>query len=135
MSMQSVSLERTKAQSMAAEARTSVGSRLLFVDNIRVFLTVLVILHHLMIIYAGTNGYLDDLEVEDCLPFERELYKYLDTQGRELMQELAAKGSTLVICQTCLDYFHLREVVRVGTIGGMGDIVAAMSGADKVISV
>jgi len=29
----------------------------------------------------------------------------------------------------------LRESVRVGTIGGMGDIVAAMSGAAKVIAV
>jgi glucan biosynthesis protein C len=42
-------------QSVAAEARASVGSRLLFVDNIRVFLTILVILHHLMITYAGTG--------------------------------------------------------------------------------
>ena len=55
MSAQSVSLERTKAQPMAAEARSSIGSRLLFVDNIRVFLTILVILHHLMITYAGTG--------------------------------------------------------------------------------
>ena len=31
--------------------------RLLFVDNIRVFLTVLVILHHLMITYAGTGSW------------------------------------------------------------------------------
>ena len=57
MSTQTASLERTKAQSMAAEARASVGSRLLFVDNIRVFLTILVILHHLMIIYAGTGNW------------------------------------------------------------------------------
>src|SRR5512136_914363 len=57
MSTQAVSLERTKAQPVAAEARASVGSRLLFVDNIRVFLTILVILHHLMIIYAGTGNW------------------------------------------------------------------------------
>ena len=57
MSTQSVSLERTKAQPVAAEARASIGSRLLFVDNIRVFLTILVILHHLMIIYAGTGNW------------------------------------------------------------------------------
>jgi glucan biosynthesis protein C len=55
MSTQSISIERTKAQPVAAEARASVGSRLLFVDNIRVFLTILVILHHLMITYAGTG--------------------------------------------------------------------------------
>ncbi len=33
------------------------GARLLFVDNIRVFLTILVILHHLMITYAGTGSW------------------------------------------------------------------------------
>ena len=36
----------------------SAAGRLLFVDNIRVFLTVLVILHHLMITYAGTGGWI-----------------------------------------------------------------------------
>jgi surface polysaccharide O-acyltransferase-like enzyme len=55
MSTQSISLERTKAQPVAAEARSSIGSRLLFVDSIRVFLTILVILHHLMITYSGTG--------------------------------------------------------------------------------
>ena len=34
------------------------AGRLLFVDNIRVFLTILVMLHHLMIIYAGSGGWL-----------------------------------------------------------------------------
>ena len=43
-------------QSGAAEARPT-SARLVFVDNIRVFLTVLVLLHHLMITYAGTRGW------------------------------------------------------------------------------
>jgi F-type H+-transporting ATPase subunit alpha len=46
-----------------------------------------------LVIYAATNGYLDDLEVADGLPFERELYGYLDTQGRDLAQEIVRKGS------------------------------------------
>jgi glucan biosynthesis protein C len=33
------------------------AGRLLFVDNIRVFLTILVILHHLMITYSGTGSW------------------------------------------------------------------------------
>ncbi|HUG80344.1 MAG TPA: F0F1 ATP synthase subunit alpha [Bryobacterales bacterium] len=33
------------------------------------------------IIYAGTNGYLDDLTIAQCRPFEKELYDYLDAQG------------------------------------------------------
>ena len=47
----------------------------------------------IVLIYAGTNGYLDDLEVADCLPFERELYRYLDTAGRDLVQAIARKGT------------------------------------------
>ncbi len=53
----------------------------------------------------------------------------------EQLQKLADKGTRLVICQTCLDFFGLRDHVRVGVIGGMGDIVAAMNSASKVISV
>ena len=33
------------------------------------------------IIYAGTKGYLDDLTIAQCRPFEKGLYDYLDTQG------------------------------------------------------
>jgi sulfur relay (sulfurtransferase) complex TusBCD TusD component (DsrE family) len=51
------------------------------------------------------------------------------------LRALAAKGVTLMLCQTCLDYYGLRAAVRVGVIGGMGDIVAAMGQADKVITV
>ena len=43
----------------AVEAAPAGGrARLLFIDNIRVFLTILVILHHLMITYAGTGSWI-----------------------------------------------------------------------------
>jgi len=41
----------------AAGAVPRAGARLLFVDNIRVFLTLLVITHHLMVIYAGSGSW------------------------------------------------------------------------------
>jgi len=43
----------------AGERRRSTGGagRLLFVDNIRIYLTILVMLHHLMITYAGSGGW------------------------------------------------------------------------------
>ena len=31
-----------------------------------------------IIVFAGTNGLLDDIEVEDCRPFEQSLYRFLD---------------------------------------------------------
>ncbi len=53
----------------------------------------------------------------------------------ETLQALREKGARLVICQTCLEYFTIRDQVRVGIVGGMGDIVHAMNEAAKVISV
>ncbi|MFN2241040.1 MAG: hypothetical protein ACK2U2_02050, partial [Anaerolineae bacterium] len=44
------------AQAVPAAGVRARAGRLTFVDNIRVLLTILVILHHLVIIYAGTGG-------------------------------------------------------------------------------
>jgi glucan biosynthesis protein C len=41
-----------------AEVQPRAASRLLFVDNIRIYLTILVILHHLIIIYSGAGGWI-----------------------------------------------------------------------------
>jgi hypothetical protein len=39
-----------------------------------------------------------------------------------------------MICKTCLDTFGLLSSTRVGTIGGMGDIQAAVALAEKVVA-
>lgn len=53
----------------------------------------------------------------------------------DVLQALEAHGVRLIICKTCLDYYGLAEKVRVGTVGGMGDIIAAQMLADKVITI
>src|SRR5208337_4315225 len=52
----------------------------------------------------------------------------------DVLQSLEAQGVRLIVCKTCLDYYGLIEKVRVGIVGGMGDIIAAQWLADKVIS-
>ena len=42
-------------------------------------------------IYAGTNGFLDDLEVPECRPFEETLYKFLDTSYPEVLKKIREK--------------------------------------------
>jgi F-type H+-transporting ATPase subunit alpha len=42
-------------------------------------------------IYAGTNGYLDDLPVEAVRKFERELYAYLDKQKPDILKDIKEK--------------------------------------------
>ena len=45
----------------------------------------------ILIIYAGTNGYLDDLPVEQVRPFEKALYEYVDTMNPGLFASIMQK--------------------------------------------
>lgn len=45
------------------------------------------------IIFAGTNGLLDDLEIADCGPFEQFLYRLLDTSYTTLLQKIRDRKS------------------------------------------
>src|SRR5579863_7986775 len=43
------------------------------------------------VLYAGTNGLLDDLAVEDCRTFEAELYKFLDNSRPAILTGIREK--------------------------------------------
>jgi len=45
----------------------------------------------ILIIFAGTNGYLDDLEIEQLRAFEIELYKYVETANPRLLGTIMEK--------------------------------------------
>jgi len=47
----------SRPASAAVNTQSRTTGRLLFVDNIRILLTILVLLHHLMIIYAGSGSW------------------------------------------------------------------------------
>ena len=53
----------------------------------------------------------------------------------ECLRALEKKGTRMILCRTCLDYFGLMEKVAVGSVGKMTDIVAALEAATKVVSV
>jgi sulfur relay (sulfurtransferase) complex TusBCD TusD component (DsrE family) len=60
----------------------------------------------------------------------------LTVEGSPVLDELQAlqdKGVELVICSTCVDTFGLRDQVRVGVVGGMPDIITAITQADNAI--
>ncbi|MGA2598991.1 MAG: F0F1 ATP synthase subunit alpha [Bryobacteraceae bacterium] len=44
-----------------------------------------------LIIYAGTTGILDDLPVEQCRPFEQELYKFVENSHPALLSTIREK--------------------------------------------
>jgi len=86
------------------------------------------------------STYLRLLEDSDVLPEAICFYAdgvKLVVEGSPVLDTLTAlenKGVHLIICQTCLNYYGLREQVKVGIVGGMTDIIAAQWKADKVIT-
>ncbi len=50
------------------------------------------------------------------------------------LSALEARGTRLIVCSTCLNFLGLTEQVRVGIVGGMGDILEAQVKAEKVIT-
>ncbi len=53
----------------------------------------------------------------------------------EPLRFLEKKGGELIVCSTCLDYFELSEQRVIGIVGGMPDILEAISLAAKAVSV
>jgi F-type H+/Na+-transporting ATPase subunit alpha len=45
----------------------------------------------IVIIFAGTQGYLDDLPVERCRKFEEELYRFIDNAHRDVFEEIRTR--------------------------------------------
>ena len=52
----------------------------------------------------------------------------------EALRALQSAGVELILCTTCLDFFHLTDEVAVGIPGSMADIVDGIAKAKKVVS-
>jgi sulfur relay (sulfurtransferase) complex TusBCD TusD component (DsrE family) len=93
------------------------------------------ILQHRLI---GT--YLKLLDEHDILPGAICFYAegvHLAVEGSpvlETLRSLENKGVHLILCSTCLNYYSLMDKVKLGIVGGMGDILEAQSRASKVIT-
>jgi F-type H+/Na+-transporting ATPase subunit alpha len=44
-----------------------------------------------LILYAGTNAFLDDIPVERCLQFEAELYRHVENGHPEILSTIREK--------------------------------------------
>ncbi len=88
-----------------------------------------------------TRKFLALIAQDDPLPSQICFYTdgvRLCIEGSPVLSELRAleaKGVELVLCSTCLDRFGLANRVAVGIIGGMGDIITAITQADNAITV
>ncbi len=50
------------------------------------------------------------------------------------LKALESRGVELVLCSTCLERMVLTDRVAVGVVGGMADIITAMTAADNVVT-
>jgi len=74
----------------ATQAQLNRGQRLVEVLKQKQF-SPLQFSKQILIIYAGTNGFLDDLPVDQVRDFESELYKYVDTTNPGLLRTMMEK--------------------------------------------
>ena len=80
------------------------------------------------------------LDEHDILPGAICFYTegvYLAVEGSPVLEQLRSletKGVRLILCSTCLNYYDLMDKVKVGIVGGMGDILEAQQRASKVIT-
>ena len=61
---------------------------------------------------------------------------FLTTEGSESVEDLKLleeRGTKILTCGTCLDYYQLKEKLVVGGVTNMYDIVSMLSSAEKVI--
>ena len=54
-------------------------------------------------IYATTSGVLDEFEVEDCLAFEAEMFRYLESSHPDLVAKLGEKAGLTDEIKQALD--------------------------------
>jgi selenium metabolism protein YedF len=51
------------------------------------------------------------------------------------LQKLQQAGVAVRVCGTCLDYYKLKDRVRVGTVSNMYELVEAMMAAGSVVRI
>jgi hypothetical protein len=90
--------------------------------------------------HALASKYLGLLQAGNLVPAAMLFYTegvHLVAEGSPLLEPLAdleRRGCRLLVCTTCVEYFGLKERVRVGTLCGMPDILDAQLRSERVIT-
>lgn len=58
-----------------------------------------------------------------------------DGQVIDHLKELSKRGTEILVCGACLNFYELTDLLKVGTISNMYDITEAMNNVDKVITI
>ena len=52
----------------------------------------------------------------------------------EHLRDMQSRGTEILVCGTCLNFFEIADKLQVGTVSNMFDITQRMLYADKVIA-
>ena len=58
----------------------------------------------------------------------------LDAQIVDHLKGLQEKGCEILVCGTCLSFYDLKNVLQIGTISNMYDMMECIQKADKVVT-
>lgn len=70
-----------------------------------------------MILYAASNGYLDDIDVDKIKSFEKQFYPYMDDHFPEIGKEIRTTGDYSADAEKLL-IKGIKEFKKVGFIDG-----------------
>jgi sulfur relay (sulfurtransferase) complex TusBCD TusD component (DsrE family) len=62
----------------------------------------------------------------------------LNTHGsviEDLLIELASRGTAIITCTTCLNFYNIQQELSSGIKGGMPDLIRLMATSKKVITI
>jgi selenium metabolism protein YedF len=51
------------------------------------------------------------------------------------LKEIENKGTDVIVCGSCLDFFEVKEKLAVGRVGSMHDLLALYHGIDEVVTI
>ena len=58
----------------------------------------------------------------------------LNEQAAEHLKDIEEKGTEIMVCGTCLNFYNLEDKLKAGKVSNMYDISNAMKEVDKVIT-
>ena len=58
----------------------------------------------------------------------------VEPQVVDNLNAMIAKGTKVLVCGTCLNFYNIKEEIKVGTVSNMYDILGAMQSVGKVIT-
>ena len=58
----------------------------------------------------------------------------VEPQVVDNLNAMIAKGTKVLVCGTCLNYYNIKDEIKVGTVSNMYDILGAMQTVGKVIT-